>query len=116
MRSGFVTDDEASNSYGVVLENGGYSEPATTARRHDMSTARKTNFFDFGPERDEFESIWTDENYATLSDLLSGLPVHWRFFMKHRLFEAVGDDPNGGSIRERFEKIVAEYPELSRSL
>ena len=116
VRSGFVTDDEASNSYGVVLENGGYSEPATTARRHDMSTARKTNFFDFGPERDEFESIWTDENYATLSDLLSGLPVHWRFFMKHRLFEAVGDDPNGGSIRERFEKIVADYPELSRSL
>jgi N-methylhydantoinase B len=116
VRSGFVTDDEASNSYGVVLENGGYDKPATTARRHDMSTARKTHFFDFGPERDEFESIWTDENYETLSDLLAGLPVHWRFFMKHRLFEAVGDDPNGGSIRERFEKIVAEYPELSRSL
>ena len=116
VRSGFVTDDEASNSYGVVLENGGYDKPATTARRHDMSTARKTHFFDFGPERDEFESIWTDENYATLSDLLAVLPVHWRFFMKHRLFEAVGDDPNGGPIRERFEKIVAEYPELSRSL
>ena len=116
VRSGFVTDDEASNSYGVVLENGGYDKPATTARRHDMSTAQKTHFFDFGPERDEFESIWTDENYETLSDLLAGLPVHWRFFMKHRLFEAVGDDPNGGSIRERFEKIVAEYPELSRSL
>ncbi len=116
VRSGFVTDDEASNSYGVVLENGGYDKPATTARRHDMSTAQKTHFFDFGPERDEFESIWTDENYETLSDLLAGLPVHWRFFMKHRLFEAVGDDPNGGSIRKRFEKIVAEYPELSRSL
>ena len=116
VRSGFVTDDEASNSYGVVLENGGYDKPATTARRHNMSTAQKTHFFDFGPERDEFESIWTDENYETLSDLLAGLPVHWRFFMKHRLFEAVGDDPNGGSIRERFEKIVAEYPELSRSL
>ena len=116
VRSGFVTDDEASNSYGVVLENGGYDKPATTARRHDMSTAQKTHFFDFGPERDEFESIWTDENYETLSDLLAGLPVHWRFFMKHRLFEAVGDDPTRGSIRERFEKIVAEYPELSRSL
>ena len=116
VRSGFVTDDEASNSYGVVLENGGYDKPATAARRHDMSTAQKTHFFDFGPERDEFESIWTDENYETLSDLLAGLPVHWRFFMKHRLFEAVGDDPTGGSIRERFEKIVAEYPELSRSL
>ena len=116
VRSGFVTDDEASNSYGVVLENGGYDKPATTARRHDMSTAQKTHFFDFGPERDEFESIWTDENYETLSDLLAGLPVHWRFFMKHRLFEAVGDDPNGGSIRKRFEKIVVEYPELSRSL
>ena len=116
VRSGFVTDDEASNSYGVVLENGGYDKPATTARRHNMSTAQKTHFFDFGPERDEFESIWTDENYETLSDLLAGLPVHWRFFMKHRLFEAVGDDPNGGSIRKRFEKIVAEYPELSRSL
>ena len=116
VRSGFVTDDEASNSYGVVLENGGYDKPATTARRHNMSTAQKTHFFDFGPERDEFESIWTDENYETLSDLLAGLPVHWRFFMKHRLFEAVGDDLNGGSIRKRFEKIVAEYPELSRSL
>ena len=116
VRSGFVTDDEASESYGVVLENGGYDKSATTARRKDMATVRDTGFFDFGPERDEFESVWTDENYVTLSDLLAGLPVHWRFFMKHRLFEAVAEDPNGGPIRERFEKIVAEYPELSRSL
>jgi len=116
VRSGFVTDDEALDSYGVVLENGGHDESATTARRQDMATIRDTRFFDFGPERDEFESVWTDENYATLSDLLAGLPVHWRFFMKHRLFEAVAENPSGGPIRERFDKIVAEYPELSRSL
>jgi hypothetical protein len=36
--------------------------------------------------------------------------------LKHRLFEAVAKDPNGGSIRERFNKIVAEYLELSRNL
>jgi N-methylhydantoinase B len=115
VHSGFVTKDEALKSYGVVLKKDGYDEAATTAHRQDIGTVRNTRFFDFGPERDEFESIWTNENYAVLSNLLAGLPVHWRFFMKHRLFAAVAEDPNGGSILERFEKIVAKYPELSRS-
>lgn len=116
MKSGFVTREEAQDTYGVILENGGYNTAATAARREELGKSRESGFFDFGPERDEFESLWTDAKYAALSDLLAKLPVHWRFFMKHRIFDAVADDPNGGSIQERFDKIVAEYPELSKSL
>ena len=118
VKCGFVTPESARDTYGVVLENGSHN-PTETQRLRDTLISNRENgeaFFDYGPERDEFESVWTNENYTALSDLLDDLPVHWRFFMKHRIFEAVADDPDGGSIRDRFAKIVEEFPELSRGL
>ena len=118
VKCGFVTPESARDTYGVVLENGSHN-PTETQRLRDTLISNRENgeaFFDYGPERDKFESVWTNENYTALSDLLDDLPVHWRFFMKHRIFEAVADDPDGGSIRDRFAKIVEEFPELSRGL
>ena len=89
--------------------------------RDGADVARERGFYDFGPERNAFEALWTEDNYRDLTELLEGMPVHWRFFLKHRMFEAVADDTDieAGpmlSIRERFEKMVSEYPELSNSL
>ena len=119
VQAGFVTPEKAEEDYGVILVNGSLDAAATEARRRDL--ARERGFFDFGPERNAFEALWTEDNYRDLTELLEGMPVHWRFFLKHRMFEAVADDTDSEAgptltIRERFEKIVSEYPELSHSL
>jgi len=50
--------------------------------------------------------------------LLRDLPVHWRFFVKHRMFEAVDalDDGarkgDGSEIRAIFAQILENYPQL----
>ncbi|MDR3517500.1 MAG: hypothetical protein P4M00_16975 [Azospirillaceae bacterium] len=43
----------------------------------------------YGPERLAFETLWTRQRYDLLTDFLAGVPVDWRFFLKHRVFEAV---------------------------
>ncbi|PPR61475.1 MAG: Acetophenone carboxylase delta subunit [Alphaproteobacteria bacterium MarineAlpha4_Bin2] len=118
IKSGFVTPDKAEAVYGVILRNGSYDVDGTKSLRAARMAEHKRNdaFFDFGPERQEFEHVWTNDNYAVLSDLISELPVHWRFFMKHRMFEAVATDPDGGSIHDHFTKIVKEYPEISHGI
>ena len=118
IKSGFVTPDKAEAVYGVILRNGSYDVDETKSLRAARIADQKNNdaFFDFGPERHEFEHVWTNDNYAILSDLISELPVHWRFFMKHRMFETVANDPDGGSIKDHFTKIVKEYPEISHGL
>ena len=63
--------------------------------------------------------MWTRENYETLTDILARLPVDWRFFVKHRVFEAVermseGERTGKGEeVRRAFTVLAAEYPELS---
>ena len=121
VKAGFVTPDKAEQDYGVILENGGYDAIATADLRRRLALERDRSFYDFGPERDAFEAIWNEDNYRDLTELLEEMPVHWRFFLKHRMFEAVADNtgtPSGSplTIRDQFEKITSEYPELSHSL
>tara|TARA_Y100001960_G_C14613287_1_gene796938 strand:+ start:60 stop:938 length:879 start_codon:yes stop_codon:yes gene_type:complete len=121
VKAGFVTPDKAEQDYGVILENGGYDAIATADLRRRLALERDRSFYDFGPERDAFEAIWNEDNYRDLTELLEEMPVHWRFFLKHRMFEAVADNtgtPSGSplTIRDQFEKIASEYPELSHSL
>ena len=76
-------------------------------------------FYDVGAERRGFETVWTEGNYAALTECLARLPVHWRFYAKHRIFAAVertaagerhGD---GREVRRAFEALCAELPQLS---
>ena len=66
-----------------------------------------------------FERVWTRENYEVLTEILARLPVDWRFFVKHRVFEAVERMPGdkrtgtGDEVRRAFSLLAAEYPELA---
>ena len=66
-----------------------------------------------------FEKVWTRENYEALTAILARLPVDWRFFVKHRVFEAVERMPesartgDGEEVRRAFSVLAAEYPELA---
>ena len=119
VRRGFVSAERAGRDYGVVLANGGIDEEKTTRRRKRMRGEAGDAFYHFGPEREAYEKLWTTANYEALTELLAGLPVHWRFFIKTRLFEAMdrlagaeraGD---GSEVRTAFSDIVRDYPELA---
>lgn len=117
VKSGFVSREAARDSYGVVLgDDFKVDEVATAARRRlrDAGVGR----FDFGAERDAFERIWTRERYDVLTRLLAAVPTGWRFYLKHRIFEAIGTDPGDGSGRhviDAYDSIAASHPELPRA-
>jgi len=118
VRRGFVSQASAAADYGVVIENGAIDETATAALRAGRTGDAGNDFYDYGQGRDEFERLWTEANYAALTELLQALPVHWRFFVKHRMFEAVDAlDPaarqgDGSEIHAIFAQILEKYPQL----
>ena len=84
-----------------------------------MRAGRKNRHFAFGPERERHEAVWTAENYAVLGDILSRLPVHWRFFVKTKLFERVARaeaQANRPWVKGAFDELCESYPELAAIL
>ncbi|KWT77638.1 hydantoinase B/oxoprolinase family protein [Agrobacterium radiobacter] len=113
VRRGAVSAENAARHYGVALIGDEIDEEATAALR--STPRRKTDdIISYGPERLAFEAVWTRERYDLLTQFLQKSPVGWRFFLKHRVFEAVeneGDDPRPLCERmaEIFEQISARY-------
>ncbi len=120
VRRGFVSRASAERDYGVVLVNGSWDAAATRDRRAEMAAERgEEGFFDVGADRAAFERVWTRGNYDALTELLAATPVHWRFFVKHRIFEALGEakaGSDGGAVRACFERVVEEFPQLRAAM
>jgi N-methylhydantoinase B len=122
VRRGFVSEAKAREDYGVVLRNGAVDAAATAKLRSEMSAKRPETdrLFDYGAARDAHEAIWTDANYAALTELMASQPVHWRFYLKHRLFDAVAALPatqrkgDGSEVRSAFARLMLEFPQLRR--
>ncbi|MDD9905702.1 MAG: hypothetical protein OXT06_19200, partial [Rhodospirillaceae bacterium] len=119
VRRGFVSPEGAERDYGVVLVDGNIDETATAHCRQEMQSEAGEGFFDFGREREAYESVWTDANYDALTAGLAALPTHWRFFIKGRVFDAVAalDAPlkggDGTGVAEILSEVIAEYPQLA---
>ena len=89
------------------------SETGATERMGRMGrTAGTAAFYDVGAERRAFEEVWTEENYAVLTECLARLPVHWRFYAKHRIFATVERADRGRTARRR----IGGAPRLRRPL
>lgn len=116
---GYVSAGAAATDYGVVICDGAVDTEATAARRRAMRATQRSSHFAFGPERERHETMWTTENYAALTNILTRLPVHWRFFVKSQLFERLvpvdaADLPaTHPSVCEAFRALCEEYPELA---
>jgi N-methylhydantoinase B len=104
----------AREEYGVVLRDGAVDAAATAALRAKMPRADAG--FGFNAARRDFERTWTRPAYARLSALLLTLPVEWRFFVKHRVFEEFAPGPDGKGAPEAVERVfrdvVGRYPQL----
>jgi N-methylhydantoinase B len=120
VRRGFVSVAKAKEDYGVVIIDGAVDTHATRAHRASLSVERRRNGngFGFNPARVDFERMWTRANYARLTALLAKLPVEWRFFVKHRVFELIERLPErertgtGNEVDRAFQGVIASYAQL----
>jgi N-methylhydantoinase B len=86
-RRGFVSRDSALTHYGVVIVGDAIDAVATEKLRARGASAVEP--VTFGAERLAFERVWTRERYDLLTEFLAKIPVGWRFFLKHHIFDAV---------------------------
>lgn len=112
LAAGRVSDAAARRDYGVVP-----GDAEATARLRAALAAAPAPDPDTGPERQDFESVWTEANYAALVAGLAALPVHWRFYAKKRVFALVAADPDrrgdGSEVRAAFAALRAEFPQIA---
>ena len=116
-----VSVEGAARDYGVVLRDGAVDEEATKAARERLAAedaARPPAHFRFNAARDAYEREWDAASYAALGAALGLLPVHWRHFVKRRIFDRVAAMPasarraDGGHVAAIFSEVVASFPEL----
>ncbi|AOJ03810.1 hydantoin utilization protein B [Burkholderia mayonis] len=125
---GYVSADVARDVYGVALDGDEVDVEQTAALRDAARERLAGEFapaFSFGTYREAFEAKWTRARYAALTRILTGVPVPWRYFIKHRLFDAldarIAVDPygcgdGGGEIVDvLFAELCRAYPQLTRA-
>ena len=111
---------KAKDEYGVVIRDGAVDAAGTKALRARLASERPRDDagFGFNPARVDFERVWTRANYERLIALLGTLPVEWRFFVKHRVFEAIERLPErertggGAEVDRVFRQVTASYAQL----
>lgn len=106
----------------MVIANGAVDAAATKALRDQRAGLRRNEGFGFNAARLEYEQVWTRATYARLITLLGRLPVEWRFFVKHRVFERIIALPpaaltgTGSEVERAFREVTAAYPQLREFL
>jgi len=85
---GYIDREAASLLYGVVLNGDEVDATATEkARRALRATQKEIREFDFGPERDEFERVFSNELQDELERLLRKFPPGQRQYWKGRVWK-----------------------------
>jgi N-methylhydantoinase B len=119
---GSVTPEAAQSRYGVVVDREGHlDEAGTHALRHSHVTPPVTTY-SYNASRRAYEAVWTDANYAALTQALAMMPVHWRHFVKREVFDRIASLPDnarkgdGSEIWEAIEAVKARVPGLLRSM
>jgi N-methylhydantoinase B len=107
---------------------GAVDRSATARLRGEESRRRPVTAFGHGPGRRTFEAVWTLARYDALTRILAAVPVTWRFFVKHKVFAAIGDSvapPDGGAadviaandaVAEKFGDLPAAPAELRAAI
>jgi len=112
VQRGYVSEAAAERDYGVVIRDGEVDEAATEALRATMP-APSGAFFHYGPEREGYEARWTSEAYDRLTEILAGLPIHWRFFTKTEIFRRI-EGTGAAAVDAAFAATCARFPDLPR--
>lgn len=109
---GYVDARSARGAYGVVLKGAVVDEVATIDLRASMRRSTPLPHFHFGPERDGYEAVWTAENYDTLTAILMGLPIHWRFFVKTEIFRVINRPEAPDTVAQAFDLVCERFTQV----
>ncbi|WP_105421488.1 hydantoinase B/oxoprolinase family protein [Neorhizobium sp. T25_27] len=107
---GYVSSEAAERDYGVVIR-GGIVDEAETEKVRAARTA-PTRYFHYGPEREGYEAQWTPQAYDLLTDLLQGLPIHWRFFTKTEIFRRMKGRVGAEGVAAAFADVRARFTNM----
>jgi N-methylhydantoinase B len=123
VRRGRVSVASAREHHAVVISGGKVDVEQTAALRRQRAVAKDAKngvSFDFGPNRTAHEALWTPERYEALTQCLESVPIRWRYFLKHQMFDkleanAAGVGPLEGAavVRKLFGELMEEYPALA---
>ena len=112
VRRGFVSEAAAKAEYGVVITEGELDQKATERERERMRKEEKGGLFDFGPERIEYENIWSDRIYEALGEVLTRVPISWRSFIKTKMFESI--EQNRGVREVKVDDVYQTFGNLKK--
>jgi N-methylhydantoinase B len=116
---GLISAATARKDYGVVISADLKVDAAATQRlRSDRIPGAAPAEFDYGPERDQYESAFTPEIQDALVRALEGIPASQRQFYKSRVWAEITDNGQArapkvkpseiGAILERCRKAVTQ--------
>ena len=105
VRRGLVSVETARTHYGVDIVDGRVDTAATRALRGSRPPHRTP--FVFGPERDAFEAVWTDELQVALNRSLMRYSPGMRNYLKQRTMAEVD-----AQVRARRATSPAEIADL----
>lgn len=99
VRRGLISVAAAARDYGVILKDGVVDGAATAALRREKAAGNSNHAFDWGAERDAWESVFEDDKVAELNSLLLKLPLQLRLQRRSAIFDdVVGGVPRAGSV------------------
>jgi N-methylhydantoinase B len=87
---GFVTDSGAQIDYGVVIKAGEVDECATETLRAGRTSPRPVDF-DYGEEREAWESVFDDERMVALNRALVGYAPAQRQRIRKTIFGSIDE-------------------------
>ena len=98
VQAGFLSAARAREDYGVVTNGGAVDAAATDAFRAELRRARSgaPAAFDFGPEREAYERLWTDPLRTALVRALAPYPGRLRTFLWGRVSRLVEERAEAG--------------------
>jgi len=122
-KCGWITKQHAREIYGVIISEGSVDKKATTACREIKKSESNHNpsdgFYNVSVSQQDFEKVWTKQNYEKLTEGLAKLPISWRFFAKHQIFSAIAkmpdNDPSkldGAAVQTEFNTLLRRFPDL----
>lgn len=104
VEAGLLSPERAQTDFGVVWTDAGLDNSLSLERRRQLRKTRiqRMTEFDYGPEREAFESFWSDACYTALLEATGQYPLPLRGYLKKRAMRGLE------ALVERGEAITPE--------
>jgi len=98
LAGGVISAVAAEQDYGIVLNGGKIDRKATEERRAKLAADRSDEIplYRLGPDREEYERLWTGELWAQFTTILYGLPIAFRADVREQLWRRVDEEARAG--------------------